>query len=37
MSETTYAALRDEAGRAILRFERVVAHPPERVWRALPG
>jgi uncharacterized protein YndB with AHSA1/START domain len=35
MSETTYALLQDEAGRAILRFERVLAHPPERVWRAL--
>jgi len=35
MSDTTYAVLKDGAGRAVLRFERVVTHPPERVWRAL--
>jgi uncharacterized protein YndB with AHSA1/START domain len=39
MSETSHAVLEDEEGRAILRFERILAHPPERVWRALtePG
>jgi uncharacterized protein YndB with AHSA1/START domain len=39
MSETTHAVLEDEEGRAVLRFERILAHPPERVWRALtePG
>lgn len=27
--------LEDQEGRIVLRFERVLAHPPERVWRAL--
>jgi uncharacterized protein YndB with AHSA1/START domain len=33
------AVLQDQEGRAVLRFERVFQHPPERVWRALtePG
>jgi uncharacterized protein YndB with AHSA1/START domain len=35
MSETMHAELRDEAGRPALRFERTLAHPPERIWRAL--
>jgi uncharacterized protein YndB with AHSA1/START domain len=35
MPETTYAVLQDDAGRSVLRFERILAHPPERVWRAL--
>jgi hypothetical protein len=35
MSETMHAELRDEAGRPALRFQRTLAHPPERVWRAL--
>lgn len=26
---------RDERGRSVLRFERLLAHSPERVWRAL--
>ena len=29
------AILQDQEGRAVLRFERKLAHPPERVWRAL--
>jgi uncharacterized protein YndB with AHSA1/START domain len=29
------AILSDERGRAMLRFERVLTHPPERVWQAL--
>jgi hypothetical protein len=28
------AILQDQEGRAMLRFERKLAHPPERVWRA---
>ncbi|MCW3067525.1 MAG: hypothetical protein JWL67_150 [Solirubrobacterales bacterium] len=35
MPETTHAKLQEEAGRTTLRFERILAHPPERVWRAL--
>jgi uncharacterized protein YndB with AHSA1/START domain len=35
MSETMHVQLHDEAGRAALRFERLLPHPPERVWRAL--
>jgi uncharacterized protein YndB with AHSA1/START domain len=35
MPETTYAVLQDHAGRSVLRFERILAHPPERVWQAL--
>jgi uncharacterized protein YndB with AHSA1/START domain len=33
------AVLTDDRGRPLLRFERVLAHTPERVWRALtePG
>jgi len=33
------AVLSGEQGRSVLRFERLLAHPPERVWRALiePG
>ena len=30
-----HAVLRELDGRAVLRFERLLAHPPERVWRAL--
>jgi uncharacterized protein YndB with AHSA1/START domain len=30
-----YATLEEVGGRPTLRFERVLAHPPERVWRAL--
>jgi hypothetical protein len=29
------AILQDEEGRSVLRFERLLRHPPERVWRAL--
>jgi uncharacterized protein YndB with AHSA1/START domain len=29
------AVLEDDRGRAVLRFERVLRHPPDRVWRAL--
>jgi uncharacterized protein YndB with AHSA1/START domain len=29
------AILQDQRGQAVLRFERVLRHPPERVWRAL--
>jgi len=29
------AILQDQEGRSILRFERILDHPPERVWRAL--
>ncbi|SRR6266511_704169 len=29
------AVLQDREGRPTLRFERVLRHPPERVWRAL--
>jgi uncharacterized protein YndB with AHSA1/START domain len=35
MSHAADAVLRDERGRAVLRFERTYPHPPERVWRAL--
>jgi uncharacterized protein YndB with AHSA1/START domain len=33
------AVLQDNEGRTVLRFERPLAHPPERVWEALtePG
>jgi uncharacterized protein YndB with AHSA1/START domain len=39
MPSAANAVLRDEEGRSVLRFERVLPHPPERVWRALtePG
>jgi uncharacterized protein YndB with AHSA1/START domain len=30
-----HAVLSERDGRAVLRFERVLAQPPERVWRAL--
>jgi uncharacterized protein YndB with AHSA1/START domain len=29
------AILQDQRGRSVLRFERTLAHQPERVWRAL--
>ena len=29
------AILEDDRGRTVLRFERTLRHPPERVWRAL--
>jgi uncharacterized protein YndB with AHSA1/START domain len=29
------AVLEDEQGRAVLRFERELPHPPERVWEAI--
>jgi uncharacterized protein YndB with AHSA1/START domain len=29
------AILQDQEGRSVLRFERILRHPPERVWRAL--
>jgi uncharacterized protein YndB with AHSA1/START domain len=35
MYETADAALEDREGGVALRFERQLAHPPERVWRAL--
>jgi uncharacterized protein YndB with AHSA1/START domain len=35
MRHTADAVLQDDQGRAVLRFERLLAHPPERVWRAL--
>ena len=35
MSEPADAILHDDRGRAVLRFERLLRHPPERVWRAL--
>ena len=33
------AVLQDQEGRPMLRFERLLQHPPERVWKALtePG
>src|SRR5262245_20071754 len=30
-----YGQLQLESGRAVARFERSLAHPPEKVWRAL--
>ena len=35
MPSESHAVLRDEDGRHALVFERVLADPPERVWRAL--
>jgi uncharacterized protein YndB with AHSA1/START domain len=35
MSNAPEAVLQDQDGRAMLRFERVLPHPPEKVWRAL--
>jgi Activator of Hsp90 ATPase homolog 1-like protein len=29
------AILQDQEGRSVLRFERILRYPPERVWRAL--
>ncbi|MGH2990706.1 MAG: SRPBCC family protein [Solirubrobacterales bacterium] len=39
MSHAADAVLRDDQGRAVLRFERTFPHPPERAWAALtdPG
>jgi uncharacterized protein YndB with AHSA1/START domain len=39
MPDAANAVLQDEEGRSVLRFERVLRHPPDRVWRALtdPG
>ena len=30
-----HAVLPEREGRSVLRFERLLAHPRERVWRAL--
>lgn len=35
MPDASHATLQQRDGRAALLFERVLAHPPERVWRAL--
>jgi uncharacterized protein YndB with AHSA1/START domain len=35
MPAAEHAVLEHDGGRAVLRFERSLAHPPERVWRAL--
>jgi uncharacterized protein YndB with AHSA1/START domain len=35
MPVTGHAVLEDHDGRSALRFERALAHAPERVWRAL--
>lgn len=35
MAVSPDAILRDHEGRTLLRFERVLRHPPERVWKAL--
>jgi uncharacterized protein YndB with AHSA1/START domain len=35
MPDGNHATLQDLDGRSALLFERVLAHPPERVWRAL--
>jgi uncharacterized protein YndB with AHSA1/START domain len=35
MPNAAEAVLQDHEGRAVLRFERMLPHPPERVWRAL--
>ncbi|HVO54887.1 MAG TPA: SRPBCC family protein [Solirubrobacterales bacterium] len=32
---TEHAILEELDGRPVLRFERVLSHPPERVWRSL--
>ena len=34
MTDDTDAVLTDDRGRPLLRFERMLAHTPERVWRA---
>jgi uncharacterized protein YndB with AHSA1/START domain len=35
MPDTADAVLQDHEGRPMLRFERVLEHPPERVWKAM--
>jgi hypothetical protein len=35
MSDGADAILQDHEGRAVLRFERPLSYPLERVWRAL--
>jgi uncharacterized protein YndB with AHSA1/START domain len=35
MPDTDHAVLQDREGRPALLFERLLAHSPERVWRAL--
>jgi uncharacterized protein YndB with AHSA1/START domain len=35
MPDTSHAILQERDGRTALLFERVLTHPPERVWRAL--
>jgi len=35
LSDAADAVLQDDRGRSVLRFERVLRHPPERVWSAL--
>jgi uncharacterized protein YndB with AHSA1/START domain len=35
MPSARHAVLKDHDGRSALRFERTLAHAPERVWRAL--
>ena len=35
MSDAPRAVLEEDRGRPMLRFERALRHPPERVWRAL--
>ena len=35
MPEHASAQLREEGGRSVLQFERVLGHAPERVWDAL--
>jgi uncharacterized protein YndB with AHSA1/START domain len=35
LAETDYGELDVAGDRAVVRFERTLAHPPEKVWRAL--
>ena len=35
MPDTTDAEMQDQGSRTSLRFERILAHPPDRAWRAL--
>jgi uncharacterized protein YndB with AHSA1/START domain len=35
VSDATDAILQDAHGRSVLRFERLLRHPPEKVWKAL--
>jgi uncharacterized protein YndB with AHSA1/START domain len=35
MPDRNAASLREERGRHVLRFERLLSHPPARVWQAL--